>query len=137
MERTALRRCSLTHLMLSEEFFVKSKTNETKSFLGLLWLNVSKRAVNGRYHQTAQANPKTNVSSYDRKGIRMADVWVNDPTRFALDVLAEIGMPRTRDGKRLSLDRIDNDGDYVPGNLRWATAMEQVLNSDQRNVQVY
>ncbi len=67
-------------------------------------------------------NPKTPpYKHYGERGIVMADVWLNDLPRFA----ADIGQRPT---PRHSLDRIDNDGPYAPGNVRWATRQQQNRN---------
>ncbi len=58
---------------------------------------------------------------YDR-GIRVCDEWLSDFPAF----LAHVGR---RPSERHSLDRIDNDGDYEPGNVRWATQSEQLFNN--------
>lgn len=56
---------------------------------------------------------------YGGRGITVCPEW-QDFEVFYRDV----GDP----GPGMSLDRINNDGDYEPGNVRWATRQEQVVN---------
>lgn len=70
-------------------------------------------------------NPRSpTYQYYGARGVRMCDRWRES---FA-DFLADVG---PRPTPMHSLDRIDNDKGYEPGNVRWATADQQRRNQRQ------
>ena len=69
---------------------------------------------------------RPNASGYEYyggRGVIVCERW-HDPRLFAKDIEREIG-PRPAG---MTLDRIDSDGNYEPGNVRWATHSEQMRN---------
>ena len=69
-------------------------------------------------------NPRTkDFKNWGGRGIRVCDEWRSSFLAF----YAYVGDPP--DG--CTLDRIDNNGNYEPGNVRWATSAEQRHNSRQ------
>ena len=60
---------------------------------------------------------------YGGRGITVCERW-RDASVFLADIERLIGA--RPDG--MTLDRIDNEGHYEPGNVRWATAKQQAAN---------
>lgn len=91
--------------------------------------NLSKthRKLYGEYHNMIKRcyddNCK-NYSDYGARGIKVCDEWRNDIRSFYNDV--SVLEHFEEDG--YSLDRINNDGDYTPNNVKWSTIKEQNLN---------
>jgi len=90
------------------------------SHLYKLWADIKQRTTN------------PNAPTFDRyggRGISMHSRWSDSYEVFAADVRKEIG---DHPGTGFSLDRVNNDGNYEPGNIRWATPIIQ--NRNKRNL---
>lgn len=82
-----------------------------------IWKAMKKRCLNP--HDASYKN-------YGGRGIEVAERWL----KFS-NFYADMGQ---RPSPELTIERKDNDGNYEPGNCKWATRYEQALNQRYRRV---
>lgn len=92
---------------------------------------VSSHELTDIYHELIRrcTSPShTRYSDYGGRGISVHPEWVEDFWVFVRDV-GERPKGKTKGGRAYwQLDRINNDGNYEPGNVRWATPEQQANN---------
>lgn len=90
--------------------FVHGRSRTTEY---IIWGGIVQRCEN-------PSNP--HYPSYGARGITICKKWRDDFASFYADM-------GPRPSPRHSVDRIDNDGPYAPGNCRWALPIQQSRNS--------
>lgn len=95
------------------------KTKERNTIHGMartseyrVWINIKSRCTNHKHPQW---------KDYGGRGIKMCDRWLSSFENFYTDMGKRLN-------NKLSIDRINNDGNYELKNCRWATSKEQANN---------
>lgn len=96
------------------------KSAERATQHGLYW-TPAYRTYLSIYARCHRPNKSAAYAQYGAKGVRMCEQWRGNPAQF----VADVGQPPTPEH---TLDRIDNGRGYEPGNVRWATRIEQARN---------
>lgn len=102
--------------LAKDNLSITYKQGLSYKYLWRIWYDMIRRCYNENRH---------NFKYYGGRGIKVYYEWIDNPEKFINWIIKNLG---ERPSKEYTLDRIENNGHYEPGNLRWATKLEQRLN---------
>lgn len=111
MQREHIKLINSTKIVLHGEASQGTTTKEYRCWQGMKW-----RCTNPNNRE---------FKNYGGRGIKVYKSWISNYTAFRDYLLLTIGRCP---GSNYSLDRINVNGNYEPGNLRWATKKQQANN---------
>lgn len=96
----------------------KKEHPDRKKFLNKRWIANHPSYINFQSMKARTTNPShTHYPNYGGRGIKVSPEWQTF-ARFE----REFGY--SKPGPKYTIDRIDNDGNYEPGNVQWLTGVE-------------
>jgi len=96
----------------SKKYRARRKEGYKKAPEWDIWYAMKQRCHNSKH---------SGYRNYGGRGIKVCDRWLNS----FKDFLKDIGK---RPSLKHSIDRVNNDSNYEPGNCRWATRKQQANN---------
>ena len=88
---------------------------DSRTYLYTTWCGIKGRCFNKN---------RSRYNDWGGRGITMNEQWKNSYPEFKEYVIKNLG----ERPKGYSIDRINNDGNYEPGNIRWSMPHEQQNN---------
>lgn len=114
-----VKSCSCHKNQVAKENHTKHGLTKTRTYN--TWASMLQRCY----------NPKNkSFHNYGGRGIKVCDSWQNSFEQFYADV-------GERPTSLHSLDRIDNNGNYEPNNVKWSLPYEQANNTRRNHILEY